>query len=169
MVYSRYIYGCGPYRYKSAREGNKVHSIYLGKGGAGGSDNELYTTPGEGRDYNGKTRKDLNTKKDTDKTEEYKMKVGSSEIIKDRIVFPAQDIGAGQQRESHSEVIIQKVSAPTDSIRAKHGDEPYFVQFQSYDVIIDRNGQKHRRPATSDTGSRYFNSYDEACKYAKGE
>ncbi len=71
MVYSRYVYGCGPYRYMSKREGNSVHSIYLGKGGSG----EVYTTyVGSGMGNIGdKTEKDLNIKTNTNKTEEYKM------------------------------------------------------------------------------------------------
>jgi len=30
MVYQRYVNGYGPYSYKSVREGDTVHSIYLG-------------------------------------------------------------------------------------------------------------------------------------------
>lgn len=33
MVYSRYVYACGPYLYRSEREGDKVHSIYMGRAG----------------------------------------------------------------------------------------------------------------------------------------
>ena len=32
MVYSRYVNGSGPYLYESKREGQVVHSIYVGKG-----------------------------------------------------------------------------------------------------------------------------------------
>lgn len=37
MVYSRLVNGYGPYLYRSVRDGNRVHSIYMGKGSVGGS------------------------------------------------------------------------------------------------------------------------------------
>ena len=69
MVYSRYIYGCGPYVYRSEREGNHVHSVYLGKG-FGGLYHPVYTTFG---DNEHKTGKDLNKPSSDYKTGKDKM------------------------------------------------------------------------------------------------
>jgi len=37
----------GPYTYKSVRKGDKVKSVYLGRGGVAGSPKETYTTAGK--------------------------------------------------------------------------------------------------------------------------
>lgn len=162
MVYSRYIYSCGPYLYKSVREGTHVRSIYLGKGGVGSSVNSGY-----GDSQYDKTREDLNTSSTSNKTEEDKMKIGEEKVIEDKIIFPAREIGAGQQIETHKETTIKRTVSVGENIKAKYGESPYFVQFQSYDVIIDRQGRKRRRPSESVTGARFFRTYEEAYEYAK--